>query len=192
MSYFSYYKKTPSSSRRSSIRDEDPLLLKKQSSLHNIFDSGEQKQLPFITNPVTQVYRAEVSNNFPEKEIDKGRLLLSSIIRTSEKNRKYEKEDEEKETEIETIQTEDETDELINALDTLQTSSPTHRIRCYSENVIRSSGAADHYLEPLDLSFDNDTGSVLSDDCSILQSPNEVDVASDQVIILYQSLDNIF
>eukprot|EP00095_Tigriopus_kingsejongensis_P000275 maker-scaffold329_size204955-snap-gene-1.23 protein:Tk00275 transcript:maker-scaffold329_size204955-snap-gene-1.23-mRNA-1 annotation:"protein fam214a" len=99
---------SPFSSRRSSFKDEDPdqlaKILKKRSSLHDIFDDGTGRKVPFV-NPdqVTTVYRAETSPllNDPKplrstandrredrRVLNKSEILLGAIIRTSERNQK--------------------------------------------------------------------------------------------------------
>ncbi|XP_059078940.1 atos homolog protein A-like isoform X2 [Tigriopus californicus] len=97
--------KSPFGSRKSSLKDEDSeqlaKILKKRSSLHDIFDDGTGSRLPYIQpSPVTTVYRAETdlaqkpipivpqSDKPPEaRELNKSEILLGAILRTSERNR---------------------------------------------------------------------------------------------------------
>ena len=109
-SLLSYWQKSPQSSRRSSCSKDEPLLppcsssslSKKRPSLSDIFDDGSAdaaRRMPtpdLLPPPVTQVYRAETerARREPAAVVDKGELLLGSIIRTSERNRRLQLEEE--------------------------------------------------------------------------------------------------
>lgn len=96
--------KSQFTSRKSSLKDEDPeqlaKILKKRSSLHDIFDDGTGSRVPYIQpSPVTTVYRAETDltrkpmptaskseNSQETRELNKSEILLGAILRTSERN----------------------------------------------------------------------------------------------------------
>lgn len=158
---------------------------KKRSSLHDIFDDGSNRATPSLNaSPITQVYRAET------EDVNKGDLLLGSIIRTSERNRKIEEDRVEKVNQAlnklswKTDPEQKHHDQSLGFLHEVNKTPSTlkaegekcERLRSLSEQCNANQNDSGLYLDPLDLSFDNDYS--LWSDNEATHSPTEEDVVS--------------
>lgn len=191
-----YHRKSSDSSRSSSIKDDEPLsfkVSKTRATVENIFDDGSDRSTPAPlqnqnqASNVTQVFRAETTVQIEQPPLDKGALLLNSIMRTSERNKRMEEEERARRSideGVEIHKTDYHPLEINNGIEMerleekmrkgLKISSPSKkeqtRFRSVSERASTEKpdqSDSGYQLDPLDMSFEND-----DEYGQILQSPS--------------------
>lgn len=150
--------------RHDSSFKEDASLTGEKSSLSDVlFDDGGSRMHSEMANPslssrTHQIYRVQ-----QEVEMDKGEMLLKSIIRTSEETRKRQLSQEDGSCKKQLFKNDNGSLEINHGLEGLtkqletqcNVSKNSSKARSYSESVYLGEGDK---LEPLDMSFERSVG----------------------------------